>query len=74
LLREVAVQNLRKHDIVATLPDALLVCMPETDEAAAKSLVDHIQRAITAAVRPKLTMSVEIFAGIQIDQLLLAVA
>jgi hypothetical protein len=71
LLREVAVQNLRKHDIVATLPDAVLVCMPETDEAAAKGVVDHIQRAITAAMRPKLNMTVEIFPSyLQIDQLL----
>jgi hypothetical protein len=74
LLREIAVQNVRKHDIVATLPDAVLLCMPETDGAAAKSVVDHIQHAITAAVRPKLNMRVEIFAGVQIDQLLLAVA
>jgi hypothetical protein len=70
LVRDVAVQNLREHDIVAVLPDALLVCMPETDEAAAKVAVDHIQRAITAAVRPKLNMTVEIFPGLQIDKLL----
>jgi hypothetical protein len=70
LLRDVAVQNLRAHDIVATLPDTVLVCMPETDEAAAKGVVDHVQRAITAAVRPKLNMTVEIFPTLQIDQLL----
>src|SRR2546430_3478049 len=35
LVRDVAAQNLREHDIVAALPDAVLVCMPETDEAAA---------------------------------------
>lgn len=71
LLRDVAVQNLREHDIVATLPDAVLVCMPETDETAAKAAINHIQRTITAAVRPKLNMTVEIFAGLQIDQLLM---
>jgi hypothetical protein len=70
LLRDVAVQNLREHDIVAMLPDAVLVCMPETDEATAKVVVDHIQRAISAAVRPKLNMMVEIFVGLQVDQLL----
>jgi ribosomal protein S27E len=70
LLREVAVQNLREHDIVATLPDAVLVCMPETAEAAAKGVIDHVQRAIAAAVRPKLNITVEIFPGLQIDQLL----
>jgi hypothetical protein len=70
LVRDVAVQNLREHDIVAALPDAVLVCMPETDEAAAKVAMDHIQRAITAAVRPKLNMTVEIFPGLQIDKLL----
>jgi hypothetical protein len=32
--------------------------------------VYHIQRAITAAVRPKLNMTVEIFPGLQIDKLL----
>jgi Thaumarchaeal output domain 1 len=70
LLRDVTVQNLREHDIVATLPDAVLVCMPETDEAAAKVTIDHIQRAITAAVRPKLNITVDIFPGLAIDQLL----
>jgi hypothetical protein len=70
LLREVVAQNLRGHDIVAALPDAVLVCMPETDDAAAKLAVAQIQGAITATVRPKLNMSVEIFEGVQIDQLL----
>ena len=70
LLRDVAVQNLREHDIVATLPDAVLVCMPETDETAAKAAINHIQRTVAAAVRPKLNMTVEIFPDLQIDQLL----
>jgi len=39
-----------KARYVGMLPDAVLVCMPETDEAAAKVVVDHIQRAISAAV------------------------
>src|ERR1700730_2386762 len=70
LLRDVVVQNLREHDIVGMLADAVLVCMPETDEAAAKVVVDHIRRAISAAVRPKLNMTVEILVGPQVDQLL----
>jgi hypothetical protein len=70
LLRDVAVQNLREHDIVATLPDAVLVCMPETDESAAKVAIDHIQRAITAVVRAKLNMTVEILHDGKIDQFL----
>jgi hypothetical protein len=44
--------------------------MPETAEAAAKGVIDHVQRAIAAAVRPKLNITVEIFPGLQIDQLL----
>jgi hypothetical protein len=70
LLRDVAIQNVREQDIAAILADAVLVCMPETDEAAAKVAVDHIQRAIIAAVRPKLKMTVEIFSVPQMDQFL----
>ena len=70
MLRDVAVQSLREQDIAATLGDIVLVCMPETDEAAGKVAADHIQRAIFAAVRPKLKMTVEIFSVPQIDQFL----
>src|SRR6266851_4040986 len=70
MLRDVAVQSLREQDIAATLGDTVLVCMPETDEAAGKVAADHIQRAIFAAVRPKLKMTVEIFSAPQIDQFL----
>jgi Thaumarchaeal output domain 1 len=70
MLRDVAVQSLREQDIAATLGDTVLVCMPETDEAAGKVAADHIQRAIFAAVRPKLKMTVEIFSVPQIDQFL----
>jgi hypothetical protein len=73
LLRDVVIQNIREHDIVATLPDAVLVGMPETGETAAEAAVARIQRAITAAVRPQLNISIEIFAGVQIDQLLMMV-
>jgi len=73
LLRDVVVQNLREHDIVAALHDAVLVCMPETDDAAAKVAVAQIQHAIIATVRPKLNIGFEIFSGVQIDQLLMTV-
>jgi hypothetical protein len=75
LLRDIVVQNLREHDVVAMLPDAdaVLVCMPETDDAAAKAAVAHIERAIIAAVRPKFNMKVEIFSGVEIDQLLMTI-
>ena len=55
---------------MATLPDTVLVCMPETDEAAAKVAIDRIQRAIFATVHPKLKINAEIFLVTQVDQLL----
>ena len=70
LIRDVAVQRIREYDIVATLPDTVLVCMPETDEAAAKVAIDRIQRAIFATVHPKLKINAEIFLVTQVDQLL----
>jgi hypothetical protein len=70
LVRDVAVQNIREYDIAATLVDTVLVCMPETGEAGAKIATDRIQRAIFAAVHPKLKIKAEIFLITQIDQLL----
>jgi hypothetical protein len=70
LVRDLAVQNIREYDIAATLADTVLVCMPETDEAAAKVAIDRIQRAIFASVHPKLQIRVEIFLITQIDKLL----
>jgi ribosomal protein S27E len=70
LIREVAVQNIRAHDVSTTLVDTVLICMPETDEAAAKIAIDRIQRAIFATVNPKLQMKAEIFRLEQIDELL----
>jgi hypothetical protein len=70
LVRDLAVQNIREYDIAATLADTVLVCMPETDEAAAKVAIDRIQRAIFASVHPKLQIRAEIFLITQIDKLL----
>lgn len=70
LIREVAVQSIRAHDISATLVDTVLICMPETDEAAAKIAIDRVQRAIFSAVHPKLQIKAEIFRLDQMDQLL----
>jgi hypothetical protein len=70
LVRDIAAQNMREYDISATLPDAILVCMPETDHEAARLVVDRIYRAVVAAVRPKPTVKVEVFPLSQLDQLL----
>jgi hypothetical protein len=70
LIREVAVQSIRAHDISATLVDTVLICMPETDEAAAKIAIDRIQSAIFAAVHPKLQIKAEIFRLDQMNELL----
>jgi len=70
LIRDIAVHNIREYDIAATLADTVLVCMPETDEAAAKVVIDRIQRAIFATAHPRLKIKAEIFLIAQIDQLL----
>jgi len=70
LLRDVVVQNIREYDIVVAYSGTVLVCMPETEEATAKVAVDRIQRAVFAAVHPKLKINAEIFLVQQIDQLL----
>jgi hypothetical protein len=70
LLREVAVQKVREYDIATTLADAVLVCMPETDEGAAKAALDRFRSAILAAVRPKLRITTQIFIANEIDQFL----
>jgi hypothetical protein len=69
LARDVARQHIREYDLSATLPDAVLVCMPETDDEAARLVIDRIQRAIIVAVRPKFTIKVEVFPLSQVEQL-----
>lgn len=65
----VTVQNIRAHDIAVALSDVVLVCMPDTDEAGARAVVDRVQRAVCKTVHPRLEIKAEIFRITQIDQL-----
>src|SRR5207253_1220403 len=70
LLRDAALQTLRACDIVAGVPEGIVICMPETAADAAQVVLDRIQRTVSAVIRPHLTMKVEIFSSADIERLL----
>lgn len=69
-VHELVLQRLREGDLVATLSDGVVVCLPETDRATAEQLAEQVTRHIKKTVRPQPTISIALTERDRIPALL----
>lgn len=69
-IREIIIENMRDGDVVAALPNGLVVCLNDIDSSANAELQKRIHHQVRKIVKAKVEMNTEVYQGEQIAPLL----